>query len=398
MKVLFIFCDMLRANILKTFNGNVEKNSQIDDCFKKLGGTAYTKCYCPGPDTGRGMGCFYSGRYPKYNGCTKRAYWPLNYLKKDTFNIFELFKKHNYNMLTYLEKRKVETGFFPRMKYDKLTNYYKFDDFIDKLSEQMEKEKDVFSFASISDYHWAISDYGSNKKGDRYGQKHVANCLDRIFDKIEPDAFDYIVLFSDHGFKAQQDLKENKLRFLNDDRTRIVMMVRKKGAKKIEKKDNLTTIMDVFPTFMDILHDKTDVSLDGVSLFKEKKDRCVIIEDYYGFFTEIGRDFELWGARTDKYFYITNVYDSMLLKDVKKGKFVEEKNPDEKMIKEFEKKIIKDAISFEGNKEIGDVLKRLRKRKDKTPDRYADGDKRVNSAMLRKVNKGFYSVVFKNKF
>ena len=58
MKVLTVFIDMIRANRLSTFNADVAMDTPLDVAFKNLGGTVYTNCFVPGPDTPRGMSTF----------------------------------------------------------------------------------------------------------------------------------------------------------------------------------------------------------------------------------------------------------------------------------------------------------------------------------------------------
>ena len=70
MKILFLFCDMLRANKLKIINTDIKRFTSLDKWLLKFGGTIYKKCYTPAPDTPRSLACLYSGRYPIRNGCS----------------------------------------------------------------------------------------------------------------------------------------------------------------------------------------------------------------------------------------------------------------------------------------------------------------------------------------
>ena len=55
MKIMMIFIDMFRANILNMFNDNAPYTN-IDNLFEQWGGTIYTNCYTPAPDTPRSNG------------------------------------------------------------------------------------------------------------------------------------------------------------------------------------------------------------------------------------------------------------------------------------------------------------------------------------------------------
>lgn len=46
---------MLRANLLKTFNNNIKEKGLMDYWFERLGGTYFTNCYTPVPDSPRSI-------------------------------------------------------------------------------------------------------------------------------------------------------------------------------------------------------------------------------------------------------------------------------------------------------------------------------------------------------
>ncbi|UJF33216.1 hypothetical protein [Paenibacillus hexagrammi] len=60
MKILSVFIDMLRPNLMNVHNHEVPEH-ELDRFFRQLGGTLYTNCYTPAPDTARSMACFWSG-------------------------------------------------------------------------------------------------------------------------------------------------------------------------------------------------------------------------------------------------------------------------------------------------------------------------------------------------
>lgn len=75
MKILFLLCDMLRANLLKTFNTDIKKRVHRLLVWE-VGGEYFTNCYTPAPDTPRSLACLYSGKYLKEmdarEGCISR--------------------------------------------------------------------------------------------------------------------------------------------------------------------------------------------------------------------------------------------------------------------------------------------------------------------------------------
>ena len=67
------------------------------------------------------------------------------------------------------------------------------------------------------------------------------------------------------GFLDRLFKKENRLLFLNDDRTNITMIMRKKNDNVLKKDNSLRTLVDIVPTISEILELKTN-KLDGISL------------------------------------------------------------------------------------------------------------------------------------
>lgn len=95
MKVLMLFVDMLRPNRFASYNDKIQPN-QIDELLMALGGTLYTNCFSPAPDTLRSIACYYTGLLPMENGCDTRVKWPSKLIPKETANIFDPFIENNY--------------------------------------------------------------------------------------------------------------------------------------------------------------------------------------------------------------------------------------------------------------------------------------------------------------
>jgi len=394
MKILFIFCDMFRANLLKTFNDGVKKKGLMDYWFERLGGTCFTNCYTPAPDTTRSLACLYTGKYPKKNGCYKRLTIPERYLKKDILNIFTFFEKYDYPMYFMFNKVNEKAGFFPVRGYKNTQIFDSLEVFLDELKISLTKNENIFSFIVLKDYHWAIDDYGHNSLGDYYGQKHLSNCFEMIFNKLTPNNFDYIFIFSDHGCKLYKELKrEKKIYLINDDRSKIVMFVRKKGCNDIKKVSRLTSIMDVLPTLVEIIEKKNSYAFDGISLFKEMRSRYIAIEDQSIFTSSVDMIHDLWGVRTDTHFYFSSFNDSILLKVISDNKYEEEKNPDNTLVLKLQKKIKDVACSYTKNMKEHEILVKYGAL---STDRYkySDGQKRKNEKyfVLRLIGKIFKNI------
>ncbi|WP_279118676.1 sulfatase-like hydrolase/transferase [Fusobacterium varium] len=321
MKILFIFCDMLRGNtILKEddiFFKNYLKKWLENDFF----GTIFTNSYTGTPDTARGLGMIFSGIYPKKNGCSYKINYPKYYLKKNKFTLYKLLKEKKFNIKFYIDEKTDKLGNFPRgLEIDEKKIISNQDEIIEDLKIELDKNKNFFSFININDYHTTVDDYGANKFSDFLAKKRITNFFKFFFKNIDKDIFDYIFIFSDHGNKYDRLFKkENRLLFLNDDRTNITMIMRKKNDNILKKDNSLRTLVDIVPTISEILELKTN-KLDGISLLNTNKEiinsRRIIIEDYDDFYSIY--NFKIWGYIDYKNIYVTDLKNNILINKNKK--------------------------------------------------------------------------------
>ncbi len=391
---------MLRPNILNIFNKKIKRKKTLDCWFDKLGGTAYTNCYTPAPDTPRSMACFYTGRYPINNGCFKRAKDPKYSLYDNLFTIFDLFEEKDYHITSYIEKAKYDGGFFP--DNDCIKPIFDFEKYVAGLKKDVKEHKDLASFVILSDYHWAIDDYGGNSKGDYLGQKEISKCLKKIFSNTDPDDFDKIVIFSDHGFKTNYDrLFQDKIKHLDDDRSKITLFIRDKNDISLKKDNRLISIMDILPTFCNILNIEKDYDFDGFSIIKDiPKDRSIILEDYIDFLPDIDKIHKIWAIRKTNEFYFETFdngrLDNMYLlekgvNDYRIGKIDKEKK------RKYQEDILRHTYSYPIVKEFVENSKRYQNMK-KRPNSYTCGKRRIDkNKMLNKIKKIKDTIIYRNK-
>jgi len=370
---------MLRANLLNTFNSKVKEKSLLDGWFNEFGGNIFTNCYTPSPDSPRSLACIYTGLYPKNNGCCKRLHWPKFFLKSDLVTIFDLFEKKSFPMFIRVNRNEDKLGFLPSKDYQDFNLFYDLDNILNEINKSIGKSTNLFSFISLTDFHWAIDDYGNNLVGNYYGQKHLLNCFRKIFNELNPDMFDYVFIFSDHGFKLKKEIKrEKKICLLNDDRSKVVLLIRKKGEKKIRKHNDLTSIMDILPTLEKIINGKSLIKCDGVSLFNQNKDRYIVIEDHSIFAPHINLIHDLWAIRTDTHFYMRDFFEELLLTVVSENEYREEKKTNNSLIEKLNFKIGKISCSYLENLKLHYILKTY-KNMYVYRDQYSDGEKRKKS-------------------
>jgi len=312
MKILTLFIDMIRANRLSVFNENIKIDTPLDNALKQLGGTIFTKCYTPGPDTPRGISSFLSGEDPYKNGCSTRLKWPEFFLNNNYKSIFDIFIEQNYEITCYSSPKERANGLFPKniSELDIHNSNYNLDDYLSDI----QLKNDHFIFISIPDFHYAFDDFGYNLKGEKEAYKTVRSVYDIVFKNFDKDDFDHIIIFSDHGFKfSLQSKLEPPFLLLNDDRTNNILIHRKKFQNELIENHKLCSLSDLYATYQDILKLKIE---KGISLFSKDEREFVIIEDHISFEPKINQNIELWGVVTKEKVYIRTL-DSAILIDKK---------------------------------------------------------------------------------
>ena len=306
-----LFVDMLRPNRFGIYNKDLEFN-EIDKIINRIGGTLYTNCFSPGPDTPRGMACFYSGLYPYLNGCDTRVKYPGKFLKDDIPTIFDIFLKENYETHFFSNPNERKGGLFPSSISDLEKHNEDFD--LKKYLEKISLEQKHLVFLSIPDYHWALGDWEFTSKGEREAIKETSKSLEIVFNRFNPDDFDHIFLFSDHGFKFSSEFKyEDWYDFLNRDRTNIFLLHRKKGDSNIFFNDKLSSIQDISNTI-----DELFLKENKLSLLSKTEREYVVIEDHLSISApKVNQDVDLWGVVTKDEMYARTLNKAVTIKDNK---------------------------------------------------------------------------------
>jgi hypothetical protein len=309
MKVLIIFVDMLRANRLSTFNESLKIDTPIDDSFKQLGGTIYRNCFTPGPDTPRGISSAITGIPPHINGCDVRLKWPRDFLKPEIDTIYDLFLEKKFKIDILSDPRERAVGLLPANISELGIHNARYD--LDDYLENIVIEDDHFIFLCLPQFHWALDALGASKNAEKYGQNDVASAINLVFEKLDKDLFDHIIIFSDHGFKFTYEMKlSSDYMLLNDDRTHTVMIHRKKHQMDININEKLCSIADIYPTIQDILDIET---YDGFSLFSNNMRNYIVVEDHISFLPSINQNIELWAVIDREYIYIRKLDRAILI-------------------------------------------------------------------------------------
>ena len=340
MKILTLFTDMIRPNRFKLYNDEIKVNTPLDKFLNDFGGTHYTNCYTSGPDTPRSISSFLTGIIPSDNGCNTRLKWPMHFLNDEYITIFDLFEDNNYKISSFTSIQERNSGIFPKKILEK--DIHNENNYIERFLEEIILEDNHFVFISVPDFHWSFDDAGYNKKGEEKSLNIFQITLNLIFKKFKKDDFDHIFIFSDHGFKFSYQLKlENKLLFLNNDRTNCLLIHRKEN-EDLNFNNKLCNIIDFFPTFQKLI----GLPSNGKYFFSEHSHNYIIIEDHLEFTPSVNQNIEIWALVTLEYTYIrtltqaviynhknkqytfnnNNSYDEILIKESSFGFYFSEYN------------------------------------------------------------------------
>lgn len=283
-----LFLDMLGAQKLHICNSKVSE-TPFDTYVKELGGKIYTKCYSPAPDTPRAAACMWSGVYPKRNGCNNRVKWPQKDLNRSLDNIWSIFQKMNYDVNVYCCESNCKLGLIP---FTGKENVYK-----KSVYEFLNKAKiteNSFSFFYLPDLHYILSEMDYSEEGYTEGNQFLTNIVKEIVSFYQGgNVFDCIMMFSDHGYKADNSLETH---MLSKERTNTFMYMKNKGDIELVKDEKIRSLLDVMPTICNKIGYKWENDIDGKDLNDTTGHTYVLMEDLGDFWVDISQTVEHWGV------------------------------------------------------------------------------------------------------
>lgn len=335
MKLLFIFCDMLMANNLKTFNNEVSNYTLLDKVFNYLGGIAYTEAYTGTPESYRSMASFITGLLPKDNGI--RSYMNrVNYsLDINSNNLYKILYDKGFKIIMHSLEKTIEE-LLPK-NYNKIMTTHRNISGCLREYKSYDSNENVALFINLLDYHIAVDRFNNKsfgkKKFDLEGQREIFKKLKIIFRCVDKKDFDEIFIFSDHGAIKYYDNSKitrqiRKISYskfpLIDDRIKIVLFWHSKNResygedKEVTINNNLVSIMDIFPTILDKLklpYNYLSELGGGISLCSENSHKFITFEDFDNYSQGLPGDVpRIWAVKTKKFYYIENLYTNMLFK------------------------------------------------------------------------------------
>lgn len=340
MKFLSIMCDMVRPNVL---NFDTASKDSFEGVIKSLNGTLYTNCFSHGPDTGRSMGCYWSGCTPEENGCNTRAKYPKFYLKVPSF--LDDLVNRKYDLYFFTNPNEKILGVLPP-NYENIGIHNEDLDLRKFLNKIDMNKENIYVHIVLSDFHWALDDYSACGEGVDIGLRILKESINTIFDMIPSQKFDYIMIFSDHGFKYNIEYQnEEKQYLLNRDRSNTLMYFKTPKDDIFKINSKLCSLIDVYPTICGLI-DK-DYSGKGYSLLEDDEPDFIISEEHGSFRPQVGQRIEYWALIKKEVIYLRS-YDGYYRDDYKDF----ELNHDE-----FDSLLCNNSISFKETYDQLNILK-----------------------------------------
>ena len=307
MKILIVFIDMVRVDHLNIYNPQA-RECLLDKRLVEIGGTVFTCCYSPGPDTPRSMACMQTGLYPHFNGCDTRIRWPKYFIKDGIDTIWDHAVAKGMKVNLCCNKNETITGFFNAKESDKITFFFSPKEFANKA----EFSEDSLSFIGIPDMHTAIGDYKATDYAFKKGDEIVELYFERFIKKDFISQFDYTIIFSDHGYQSEQERNSMKstLELLDDSRNQLLMFVHKMGDTGIIKDSRLASMVDLYATVEKLIGG--DDYRQGYS-FLEKQQRTIThVEDHQDFRVYPEIMIKQWRVISDEFDIRTDVKNTII--------------------------------------------------------------------------------------
>lgn len=290
MKILALFVDALGAEYLNVCNPE-HPRTIMDDFLTQLGGTMYKNCYTPAPDTPRSSACMWSGAYPRKNHCNTRVKWPRECLNVEIDTIWKILKKKKYKINAFLNESTEKLGLIP----DDL-GIHTYGDTIYDFFKNADIAENSFNFFYLPDIHYKLEETEWSEYGLKKGLELQLSIIEEIFSYYKAtQLFDYIIMFSDHGFQKNERDYEH---IINSDRAKTFIFIRKRSEQILRIDDKLRSTLDIAPTIYEILKYQGKQKTDGKSLFDREGHEYILIEEMDDFSTNISQSVEHWAVVT----------------------------------------------------------------------------------------------------
>jgi hypothetical protein len=299
MKILVLFIDMLRPNLLKTWNQQMSV-SPLDEWMNSVGGKAFVRSYSPGPDTPRSQASVWSSRYPKFNGCNTRLKYPKYNLINPTNNFLRVLVDAGYKLNIHVTNSTKMVGELPEDFDGECV--FSGEDSIETFLKRIVISDDSLTMILLDDFHFAVNDFLARQEAFSFGISKVMKCIKMIDAIVRLDSFDTVLLYSDHGFKMQDDQMNSHYDWIGEKRSNVFMFLHQKGDKGVTKDFKIRSVMDIGPTLCELAGVPITYQIDGKSLLDSDGSEFVVVSDHKNFDVGLSVPIVYWGIYTSKGF------------------------------------------------------------------------------------------------
>lgn len=297
---------MLRANRLLV-NDEALTRDGLEKLLESIGGTLFSNCITPGPDTPRSTGMFFTGELPKVSGVNARSKWPGPYLEPDKTTLFSwalskgipikiIDESINHSGLFFPQEVQIKAKFFPSL------------DSLRAAEEQGDAlELEIIFIVSMT-YHKVVDDRSAHKSSHRLGAELIASELEEVVSDLQLGPGDQLILYSDHGCKLSDDsFDEDSL--TDRDRSQFVFFHSQFTEPKVTSDNTLFSMVDLHFIISGLIKSLVltgGAGANGMLELPEARE-MVHVEDHEAYSTKIGDVVRKWAVFSQDFEYFESL-------------------------------------------------------------------------------------------
>jgi len=306
MRLVIFFADMLRANRL-FLDDEASTHDGLEGLLESVGGTFFSNCITPGPDTPRSTGIFFTGELPKVSGVNARSKWPGPYLEPLRTTLFSwalskeipikiIDKSINHSGLFFPQEVQMKAEFFPSL------------DSLRAAEEQGNTGKLEIIFIVNKTYHEVVDDRYAHKSSHKPGAELIAAELQEVISDLQLGPGDQLILYSDHGCKLSDD-SFDEYSLMDRDRSQFVFFHSQFTEPKVTFDNTLFSMVDLHLIISGLIQSLTftgETGANGMLELPEARE-MVHVEDHEAYSTKIGDVVRKWAVFSKDFEYFESL-------------------------------------------------------------------------------------------
>jgi hypothetical protein len=313
MKLVIFFADMLRANRLFV-DDETSTRDGLEKLLESVGGTFFSNCITPGPDTPRSTGIFFTGELPKVSGVNARSKWPGPYLEPHKTTLFSWALNNKVPIKIIDEKIQHSGLFFPQEVQMKA----RFFPGLDSLRASEEPgdalELEIIFIVSMT-YHKVVDDRSAHKSSHRLGAELIASELEEVVSDLQLGPGDQLILYSDHGCKLSDD-RFDEYNLMDRDRSQFVFFHSQFTEPKVTFDNSLFSMVDLHAIISGLIKSLALTGRAGANGTLELPEarEMVHVEDHEDYSTKIGDVVRKWAVFSPDFEYFESLGKEPIIK------------------------------------------------------------------------------------